>query len=84
MLRKVAGRPAPSVVHSSGFAVKALLHASELLNFLSCSLSCHLERSEQRERSRKISDSFAPAKPVPDSGGREAAPLLTRSQLVIR
>jgi hypothetical protein len=26
---------------------------------------CHRERSEQRERSRKISDSFAPAKPVP-------------------
>src|SRR5713226_6496670 len=26
---------------------------------------CHPERSEQRERSRRISDSFAPAKPVP-------------------
>src|SRR5579864_7482665 len=29
---------------------------------------CHPERSEQRERSRRISDSFAPAKPVPVLG----------------
>ena len=29
------------------------------------SANCHPERSEQRERSRRISDSFAPAKPVP-------------------
>jgi hypothetical protein len=28
-------------------------------------VACHPERSEQRERSRRISDSFAPAKPVP-------------------
>src|ERR1700730_15559349 len=34
---------------------------------LACPISafCHPERSEQRERSRRISDSFAPAKPVP-------------------
>ena len=31
-------------------------------------LFCHPERSEQRERSRRISDSFArSAEPVPDS-----------------
>ena len=38
---------------------------AKLQNDLPDAPCCHPERSEQRERSRRISDSFAPAKPVP-------------------
>src|SRR5208282_5351747 len=44
---------------------------------------CHPERSEQRERSRRISDRFAQANPVPVPRSRSAPSILSASCVIL-